>query len=523
LKEELNFLQEAERMNLSVGYEMGYLFASVPDSNLAELVEESLIFYEHFPVIGEVIEADQDEYGLAKKAIRDEAKRYGRREIPSIPELENSLNPVFQSPGSLGIGRPRMNPFLVFLFLILRGYFGSASDRATYDLFLESITIRVLLDQRGIPLPKRQTLVDNLNAVTNATRELILDCQIQYVYENGLDDFQEITIDSTPVSGCALFPNDAISMRNCLFRAYCILEIFAKEKFIEFQSTAWLKTWRSEIGKLASSINMVSGKNATGKRKKMYRRLIHIVEKTLERLNPLHEEALSLCAEGKFPVPTWADVLTIRKKVDELGKLLKNASATANQARKRLLEKEKVPVGEKFLGLGDPDASLIVKGGREVVFGYRPNLARSRNGFIVEMHVEKGNTSDSKVLMEILSCAMDRTGIIPKYVTTDDGYASEENRTDVLKCGVGLFTVSGAKGKKITPESEWKSPAAKNERKQRSAVESLISTLKGSFGFGRTRRTRLENVKAEMLEKVLAFNFERIALIRSRLPETKTA
>lgn len=510
-------------MDLFNGYKIGYLFAFVPDSNLASLVEQALNFYTQFPVISEAIESDLDAYGLAKKAIRNEAKRYESREIPSLPDFAPSLAPVMLSPRILGVGRPRMNPVLVFLFLVLRGYFGSTSNRATYDLFQESITLHVLLDQRGISLPKRQTLVDNLNAVSNATRELILDCQIQCVYENGLDDFQEITFDSTPVSGYSQFPNDAISMRNCLLRSYSILEILTKEKLIEFHSSSWLQSWRSEIGKLTSSINMVSGKKSSGKRKKMYRRLIHIVEKTVGRLTSHYEEAQALCAEGKFPVSAWVSVLAIRKKVEELGKLLQNAKAAADQAKKRILEKEKVPMNEKFLGLGDPDASLIVKGGRETKFGYRPNLARSRNGFIVEMHVEKGNTSDSKILPKILTNTMDRTGITPECVTVDDGYASEQNRADVLKCGVRLFTVSGAKGKKITPETEWESPEMKHECKQRSAVESLISTLKGTFHFGKNSRTHLDAVKAEMLEKVLAYNFERITLICSRLSEEKAA
>ena len=61
---------------------------------------------------------------------------------------------------------------------------------------------------------------------------------------------------------------------------------------------------------------------------------------------------------------------------------------------------------------------------------------------------------------------------------------------------------------------EWESEAYTVARDDRSAVESLMFTLKYGFDFGRVARRGLEPVRAELLEKVLAYNFCRLAACR---------
>ena len=169
-----------------------------------------------------------------------------------------------------------------------------------------------------------------------------------------------------------------------------------------------------------------------------------------------------------------------------------------------------------MLSLADADAALIIKGDRETVLGYRPGLARSRAGFIVDLALDKGNTADSGVLVKTIEAVAGRVGAVPEKITTDDGYASQKNREAALKLGVKLITFSGAKGKKITPAGEWDSAEAIEQRARRSAVESLMAVMKDGYFFARMRRCGLENVRAEMLEKIIAYNVDRILMVRAR-------
>ena len=61
----------------------------------------------------------------------------------------------------------------------------------------------------------------------------------------------------------------------------------------------------------------------------------------------------------------------------------------------RVLRKEKVAAQDKVLSVSDADAAFIVKGERDPVVGYKPQLARSRQGFVTGLLVPQGNASDS--------------------------------------------------------------------------------------------------------------------------------
>ena len=60
-------------------------------------------------------------------------------------------------------------------------------------------------------------------------------------------------------------------------------------------------------------------------------------------------------------------------------------------------------------------------------------------------------------------------------------------------------------------------PALPTGRAERSAMEWLVFTLKEGFEFGEMMRRTRENVLAEMLEKVLAYNISQIIRVRSLL------
>ncbi len=82
-----------------------------------------------------------------------------------------------------------------------------------------------------------------------------------------------------------------------------------------------------------------------------------------------------------------------------------------------------------------------------------------------------------------------------------------------LRLGVQRLVIGGSKGRAITDPDEWESEAHKKARRKRSAIESVISQLKGIVGFGRVARRNIAKVTAELTEKVLAFNFRRITYI----------
>jgi hypothetical protein len=161
---------------------------------------------------------------------------------------------------------------------------------------------------------------------------------------------------------------------------------------------------------------------------------------------------------------------------------------SADVCERRIMAAEKVPVAEKIISLSDADASFIVKGGWNTVVGYRPQLARSGSGFITALVLPRGNAADSRHLAAMVQEQITNTGVIPAMTSADDGYSSQEGLEEVLGLGVKVVSISGAKGKRLLEAQQWKSQPYRQARAKRSAMESLVFTLKEGFEFGEMAR-----------------------------------
>src|ERR1700720_4948855 len=178
-------------------------------------------------------------------------------------------------------------------------------------------------------------------------------------------------------------------------------------------------------------------------------------------------------------------------------------------------------MAEKIISLSDSNASFIVKGGWNTMVGYRPQLARSGSGFVTALVLPQGNAADSPHLVVMVKEQITNTGVIPAMTSADDGYSSQEGREEVLGLGVEVVSISGAKGKRLLEAQQWKSRPYRQGRGEGRAVESLLFTLKEGFEFGELVRRTYENVLAEMLEKVLAYNISQIIRLRKKLSESE--
>ncbi len=492
----------------------GHLFLDVPDTKLGEIVNEALNFSRRFPEIIEAIEKDIEWAGRKAKFDRLRMRQWEQSQNPDLPwdslpaEKDLQLEDL-----SLKTGRPRMKAETVYLFLTLRGYFGSVSDQCAAERFADSITVRNYFEGRNIEVSAPRTILDNLSHVSQATRNLIINRQMTAVINDGLDDLDSVTVDSTSVWGNSQWPTDSELINKIVGRAYrtgqklylCGLPNFRKWK---------LPTWLKELDKLSFEISSCAGKSGSRrKRKKLYRKVRDIGTKAVARL----ESELSITQDACIPEsfgPLVGDRLT--KIFLNMRQDFADVRQICEYNRKRLEEDVSVPSTEKVLSVADPDAAMIVKGGRQPVLGYKPQLVRTRDGFVSAAIFETGNVSDAKSLAPLVEQHCDNTGVWPGTVVADDGYASAANRETLLAAGTTHVSFSGGTGKKVMPAEEWDDPDFLALRNSRSAVESVMFTLKYCFNFDRVRRRGIEAVREELSEKIIAHNFWRMALMRER-------
>jgi len=194
------------------------VFLTPIDSQLNGFLNEihQIAWFE--PSIVERIDEDLDLHAKRKKLLRLIDAQFLAGQTPDLPKLQLQLRELELDEIELEIGRPRTEAYIVYVFLMLRGFNGGCKDQNARLLLQESITLRLWLEHLGLELPPASTLSENLNAVSNQTRSLIHQVQLRYIFQQGLDDFQECFIDSTAVEANTERPTDSTILARLIAR-----------------------------------------------------------------------------------------------------------------------------------------------------------------------------------------------------------------------------------------------------------------------------------------------------------------
>jgi len=492
------------------------LFLPVPDTDFREFLDEVGELARFAPEIITAIERDLDAHARRKKQLRLEDRKFFESRTEDLPELCIAESTLLSEELTLDVGRPRMPADAVYVFLMMRGFLGSLSTKQSRRFLSESMSLYGFLENRGLKMPGVSTILDNLNVITHQTRELIFNRQIARILEDDLDDFKTLTIDSTSVKANSSWPTDAKILTGLLMRVDRLgqkLDVFGLENFRQ----GWVPRWLEEMDKLEFQICLVAGKaNSKTKLKQGYRQLLRRGKKALAALKVEFNGF-----EKVLQIDTLAPSrrMLLARVIEQIRADLSDAERVIEYASDRVFHEKKRPSTEKVLSLSDGSAAYIKKGSRNPVIGYKPQLVRSENGFVTSLLVPEGNAADSVKLVPAIRDSIQRTGVTAELVSTDDGYASRQGRDDLREMGVADISISGAKGKKLTDSDDWESETYRDARRYRSAVESLMFTIKDGFAFGELGRRGIDAVRDELLEKVLAYNCCRSILMKQRRQE----
>lgn len=489
-----------------------------PATELKEIFLEGLKLLQFDPSILERIACDLEKAAKEKKAVRLADQGWYEQRNLTLPGFEVLCTIMAINPDDLYLfeGRPRLlDPESVFLLMMCRGHLDSVTSKQAADRLKDSRLIQNYFEARFMKLPAPNTIFDNINAVTNETREYIFKSQIRMLMESGLDPMDRVTMDSFSISGNTEWPTDSRILLKLLQRAYHIgREVITKFGLPGF-TVAYIPGWLKELKKLEFELVNTCGKpHSKKKMKRLYRKFLKRVNKILLRLIRRCDECISEWENlGHLPPSRQAMAqVAIDRIVLDIENVIRIYTYTGN----RVFHEIQLPAPEKVLSLSDECASFIQKGGREAVIGYKPQVVRSGEGFITAFELQQGNPSDATRLQPVIRQHCENTGSIPNTVSVDDGYCSKKNRKSLQKLGIETIAISGSKGKNITPDSEWSSPEHQDARKARSAVESIIFVLRYKLHLDSFTRRGLEGVTAEFTEKVIAHNLWRIGYLREK-------
>src|SRR5689334_15631011 len=241
-------------------------------------------------------------------------------------------------------------------------------------------------------------------------------------------------------------------------------------------------------------------------KRQLYRELIAATEASRDELQAM---AAGLAEVAEIGTERWGA---------EVAHYLPLIARVIAQTRRRVLDGEIVPASEKLVSLFEPHADIIVKGGRQVQYGHKLNLATGKSGLILDVVIETGNPADAERFLSMLDRHIARTGAPPRQTAADGGYASRANLTAAKARGVADVAFHKKCGIAITEmvKSPW---VYRRLRNFRAGIEAAISCFKRAYGAARCTWRGLDHFKAYIWSAVVAHNL----VLFARLKSLKTA
>jgi len=361
----------------------------------------------------------------------------------------------------------------------------------------DSISIRNFLTLAPDKFLSKSAVQGNLKKVKDSTWESLNNCLCEYAVSQKLEDGAVVRGDTTATETNIHYPTDS-SLLNDSVRVICRnLERAQDIIGVEIQYNDHSRTAKAKLYKI----------NNTRKEKDQHPHYLQLIRVAKENVRQA-ELALPIIAKHQC-----GDIMTgirLDAIADQLKTYIPLAKIVIDQAFRRIVKGEKVPVEDKIFSIFEEHTDIIVKGDREATFGHKIYLTTGKSGMLLNLTVLDGNPKDSKLVPDVLAKHKAVFGESPEKVAFDGCFASKANR-DLAK-STGVDDITFCKNNSMPIDSLLSSPKIhKFLMNFRAGIEGCISFLKRTFGFSRIFDKGCESFSAALHMGGVAYNLTLLA------------
>lgn len=300
----------------------------------------------------------------------------------------------------------------------------------------------------------------------------------------GLEDINKIRQDSTVVESDIHYPTNNALIWDCI------------------------KTSQNHLKDLAKEINEANFRDYTRGAKKTYFKIN--VNKSKDKKAALFQKQLITFTKS---INQISNVIKKKKSygnitamaiIGELEKLLPLMKQVYDVAYRKEIKGENVPNEEKIFSIYESHTDIIVKGGRQVEFGHKINLATGASNLVLHCDILQGNPSDKKLYAPMLDKVIDTYGKVPRDSSDDGGFASLENLRHAQKRGIVNIVFNKIVGSLKNQVSSQNIET--RLKKWRSGIEANISNIKRGYNLKRCKWKGWAHFQAKVLWSIIAYN-----------------
>lgn len=303
----------------------------------------------------------------------------------------------------------------------------------------------------------------------------------------GLEDGKSIRTDSTVVETNIHYPTNNSLVWDCIKTIDRLLKKL-KDSGVQMKP----RSYRKQAKKNHYKINNTKKKE---EREEEFKKQLKLLRSSINQAERAFTAPLPKTIEG------WTEAQAIIK---ELRELLPKAEKVYDIAWRHEILGESVPNKEKIFSIFEDHTDIIVKGGREVEFGHKVNIAGGRSNLILDCRILGGNPADAAIYGEVIDRLHENYGIIPRNIVTDGGYASTANARIAQEKGIINIVFNKIKGslKNIVRSKHMETRL----KKWRSGIEAVISNLKRGYELFRCEWKTRARFDAKVYWNVIVYN-----------------
>jgi len=305
----------------------------------------------------------------------------------------------------------------------------------------------------------------------------------------GLEDLEKIRQDTTTIETNIHHPTNNSLIWDCIRKSTNHLSKLCRE--ID------QLTYRDYTRGAKKTYFKINNTGSKEKRLALFIKQLQLFTKCINQIsNVIKKKDSCVSVDSMIIISQLEDLLPIMKQVYDI-------------SYRKEVNREKVPSKEKIFSIFERHTDIIVKGGREVIFGHKVNLTSGKSNLILDCYMERGNPADSNLYAPTLDRVIESFDTIPRDSAADGGFASKANIEHSKNKGLVNIVFNKVVGSMKNQVSS--SNMATRLKKWRSGIEANISNLKRGFKIHRCNWKGWVNFQSKVLWSVLAYNIRVIS------------
>ncbi len=323
------------------------------------------------------------------------------------------------------------------------------------------------------------TLCTLKNAIRPRTWEKINEALKRTAVESGLIEGEKLRLDTSAVETNIRWPTDSGLLWDT-YRVLCRLINTARE--IDPDSASDRRLQPKLVKRLHTAVARRSGKKGVVSEaaKGLYVNLFRLVDDLLEWVP-------SVCKRlrERFGLIDCGEVVdALIGQIDHFRAL---GRKVVDQARRRIMDGEKVPNEEKIFSIFEPHTELLKRGkaSKPIEFGHMVAIQQVQSKFITDYEVFEKKPVDYTLVEPALESHKKTFGQPPKELSADKGFYESMARIKELEQEIEVVAIA-KKGSRTEEETaREKTEAFRLGQKFRAGIEGSISFLKRILGLWR--------------------------------------